>query len=179
MTRVWDPLVRALHWTLLGAIAIAWTSTLHMGVPGGWHETAGFVAMGCVALRLLWGFVGPRHARFSSFMRGPRSTCTYASQVARGQAPRHIGHNPLGAWMVISLLLTVASLTVVGWLQTTDRYWGSEALEVVHTTLAWSLLPLIGLHVVGVLLTSVHQRENLVRSMIHGRKRPPAEGDID
>lgn len=179
MTRVWDPLVRLLHWTLLGAIVIAWTSTLHIGVPGAWHETAGFVAMACVALRLLWGFAGPRHARFSSFVRGPRLTWTYTRQVREGHAPRHIGHNPLGAWMVLALLSTVGALTFIGWLQTTDRYWGSEALEDVHTVLAWALLPLIGLHVAGVLLTSVHQRENLVESMIHGRKRPPEPGDID
>lgn len=179
MTRVWDPLVRLLHWSLLGAIVIAWTSTLHIGVPGAWHETAGYVAMSCVGLRLVWGFVGPRHARFASFVRSPAFTWSYARQVRRGRAPRHIGHNPLGAWMVLALLIDVASLTVVGWLQTTDRYWGSELLEVVHTTLAWSLLALIGLHVAGVLLTSVHQRENLVRSMIDGRKPAPGPGDID
>jgi cytochrome b len=179
MTRVWDPLVRLLHWGLVGAIVIAWTSTLHIGVPGAWHETAGYVAMACVTLRLVWGVIGPRHARFASFLKGPVRTWVYAKQVCQGLAPRHIGHNPLGAWMVIALLFDVASLTVVGWLQTTDRYWGSEALEVVHTTLAWSLLPLVGLHVAGVLLTSVHQRENLVHSMFHGRKPAPGPGDID
>lgn len=179
MKRVWDPLVRLLHWSLLCAIVIAWTSTLHIGVPGAWHETAGFVAMGSVSLRLLWGFAGPRHARFSSFVRSPRATWSYTRQLRRGQAPRHMGHNPLGAWMVIVLLLVVGALTFFGWLQTTDRFWGSETLEVVHTTLAWALLPLIGLHVAGVVLTSSHQRENLVQSMWHGRKRAPGPGDID
>ena len=144
-----------------------------------WHETAGFVAMACVGVRLIWGFVGPRHARFSSFLRGASVTWSYARRVQQGDAPRHIGHNPLGAWMVMVLLLDIGSLTVVGWLQTTDRYWGSEPLEVVHTALAWSLLPLIGLHVAGVLLTSLHQRENLVHSMVHGRKPAPGPGDID
>lgn len=179
MSRVWDPLVRLLHWTLLGSITIAWTSTLHIGVPGAWHETAGLVAMACVTLRVLWGFVGPRHARFSSFLRGVKATWSYTRQVHDGQAPRHVGHNPLGAWMVIALLLTVGTLTFVGWLQTTDRYWGSESLEEAHTFLAWALLPLIGLHVAGVVLTGMHQRENLVKAMIDGRKRPPGPGDID
>ena len=75
---VWDAAVRLLHWTLVGAIATAWTSTLDIGVPADWHERAGYTAMGCVALRLLWGFFGSPHARFADFVRGPRSTWRYA-----------------------------------------------------------------------------------------------------
>jgi cytochrome b len=179
MNRVWDPLVRLLHWTLVGAVTIAWTSTLHIGVPGHWHEIAGFVAMGAVALRVLWGFVGPRHARFASFVRGPAPTFSYLKQMSRGQAPRYIGHNPLGGWMVVALLLTVGAITFTGWLQTTDEFWGSETLETVHTVLAWGLLALIALHVMGVVHTSAHQRENLVRAMLNGRKRPQQTGDVD
>ena len=170
---VWDGIVRLLHWTLVGAVTVAWTSTLDIGVPPGWHECAGFTAMGCVALRVLWGFLGTPRARFADFIRGPRTTWRYASSVLRGAAPRHIGHNPLGGWMVLALLLNVAGITLTGWLQTTDRYWGSELLEQVHTTLAWALLGLIALHVAGVVLTSRHQRENLVKAMVDGRKMPP------
>ncbi len=170
---VWDKAVRFLHWTLAGAIAVAWTSTLGIGVPASWHENAGYTALACVALRAGWGFVGSSHARFSAFMRGLRPTWRYAQQAWRGTAPRHIGHNPLGGWMALALWFTVASIAVTGWLQTTDRYWGSETLELVHTTLAWSLLGLIALHVAGVLHTSRQQRENLVRAMLDGRKMPP------
>lgn len=176
---VWDAAVRLLHWTLVGAIATAWTSTLDIGVPPDWHEASGYTAMGCVALRLLWGMVGSRHARFADFVRGPRTTWRYTVQVLRGVAPRHIGHNPLGGWMVLALLLNVAGITLTGWLQTTDRYWGSEPLEWVHTTLAWGLLGLIALHVAGVVLTSRHQRENLVKAMVDGRKMPPSAHDVD
>lgn len=179
MTPVWDPLVRLLHWTLVAAITVAWTSTLHIGVPGPWHETAGFVAMGSVMLRVLWGFVGPRHARFSSFVRGPAPTLSYLKLMGQGQAPRHIGHNPLGGWMVVALLLTVGTITFTGWLQTTDAFWGSESLETIHTWLAWGLLALIALHVAGVVHTSLHQRENLVQAMLHGRKRHQQAGDVD
>jgi len=171
---VWDVAVRLLHWTLAGAIATAWTSTLDIGVPADWHERAGYTAVGCVALRLLWGVIGSRHARFAEFVRGPRATWRYTVQVLRGTAPRHIGHNPLGGWMVLALLLNVAGIVLTGWLQTTDRYWGSEPLEWVHTTLAWGLLGLIALHVAGVVLTSRHQGENLVKAMVDGRKMPPS-----
>ena len=76
--------------------------------------------------------------------------------------------------MVLALLLNVAGIVLTGWLQTTDRYWGSEPLEWVHTTLAWGLLGLIALHVGGVVLTSRHQGENLVKAMVDGRKMPPS-----
>jgi len=176
---VWDVAVRVLHWTLACAITVAWTSTLDIGVPSDWHECAGYTALACVALRVLWGFTGGRHARFADFIRGPRATWRYAMQVRQGMAPRHIGHNPLGGWMVVALLLSVAVITLVGWLQTTDRYWGSELLEQVHTTLAWALLGLIALHVAGVVLTGRHQRENLVKAMVDGRKMPPSGDDVD
>lgn len=171
---VWDAAVRVLHWTLASAITVAWASTLDIGVPPDWHECAGYTALACVGLRLLWGVIGSHHARFASFVRGPRTTWRYALQVRQGTAPRHIGHNPLGDWMVVALLLTVGAITVTGWLQTTDRHWGSEPLEQVHTTLAWGLLGLIALHVAGVVLTSRHQRENLVKAMVDGRKMPPS-----
>jgi cytochrome b len=175
---VWDPAVRLLHWTLVCAITVAWTSTLAIGLPASWHETAGFTAMVCVALRVLWGFAGSRHARFDDFIRSPQHTWRYAKQVWQGTAAHHLGHNPLGGWMVVMLLLTVAAITATGWLQTTDRYWGSNGLERVHATLAWGLLGLIALHVAGVLITSFHQRENLVKAMLDGRKISPAKDDV-
>jgi cytochrome b len=155
---------------LVCAVAAAWLSILHIGIPSGWHERAGYLAMACMGLRLVWGFVGSRHARFASFVHGPRATWRYARQVLCARAPRHVGHNPLGAWMVLTLLVCIAALTLTGWLQTTDRLWGSETLEVVHTRLAWSLAGLIGLHVAGVLITSLQHCDPLIRAMVTGRK---------
>lgn len=175
---VWDVAVRLLHWTLACAVAVAWTSTLAIGVPGPWHEPAGYTAAACVTLRLLWGLVGSRHARFTDFLRSPSVTWRYTRQVWHGRAPRHIGHNPLGGWMALTLWLTTGGIAFTGWLQTTDRFWGSEALEQVHTTLAWGLLGLVALHLGGVWLTSRHQRENLVKAMLDGRKMPPSGDDV-
>jgi cytochrome b len=180
--RVWDPLVRLLHWGLVGAFSTACLSTLKLGI-GSWHEPAGYVAMGIVATRLAWGLLargtGPgRYARFRQFLRGPRATWAYTRQVLAHQEPRHLGHNPLGGWMVLALLAWVGAIAITGWLQTTDRYWGSEALEQVHTLLAWSLLGLIALHVAGVAFTSHRHRENLVKAMWTGRKIPPSGDDV-
>ncbi|WP_298013993.1 cytochrome b/b6 domain-containing protein [uncultured Aquabacterium sp.] len=176
--RVWDPLVRALHWSLVMAVAVTWLSTLRVGIPLAWHEPAGYVAIGCTAMRIVWGVYGTRYARFRQFVRRPSTTLRYAQAVRQGRAPRHIGHNPLGGWMALTLLASTAAIAVSGWLQTTDRYWGSETLEWVHTGLAWSLLGLIFLHVLGVIVTSRHHGENLVLAMLDGRKAPASGNDV-
>lgn len=177
MIPVWDRLVRLLHWTLVTAVATAWLSTLDIGI--GWtHEPAGYVAAGIVAARLLWGWLGSPHARFARFVYHPSVVLAYSQKLWHHQEPRHIGHNPLGGWMVLMLLACVGGTAFTGWLQTTDRYWGSESLEAVHTWLAWSLLALIALHLTGVIFTSIRHRENLVRAMITGRKAPPRGDDV-
>jgi len=174
--RVWDRVIRGLHWTLVVSVAIAWLSTLWFY---GLHEGAGYVALAVVLLRLLWGFSGPRYARFAQFVRGPRATWRYSKLTARGDEPRHIGHNPLGAWMVLALLGCVLGLGVTGWLYRSDWLWGDETVELVHQTLARLLLGLIALHVGGVVFTSRRQRENLIAAMFSGRKRAASAGDVD
>ncbi|RZL03683.1 MAG: cytochrome B [Rubrivivax sp.] len=175
--KVWDPLVRLLHWTLVASISTAWASTLHMGI-GHTHEPAGYVALGVVAVRLLWGWEGGYYARFSQFVCSPHAVWDYVKRLQAKTESRHVGHNPLGGWMVLALLTGVASVGFTGWLQTTDRYWGSEPLELVHTSLAWTLLGLIALHLAGVIFTSLRHRENLVRAMITGRKPAPHGDDV-
>lgn len=177
MIQVWDRLVRLLHWTLVGAIAITWLSTMDLGI--GWaHERAGYVAAAVVSIRLMWGWVGRRYARFAQFVRRPSMVLAYSRQLWHQREPRHIGHNPLGGWMVVALLAGVAGTGFTGWLQTTDRYWGSEPLEIIHTWMAWGLLGLIALHLIGVMFTSLRHRENLVHAMITGRKAAPHGDDV-
>jgi cytochrome b len=178
--RVWDPLVRLLHWTQAGAVAACWVS-------GHWppddfdavHQTAGYVAGAVVALRLVWGFAGSRHARFAQFVRGPRAVLAYARALRAGHEPRHIGHNPLGAWMVLALLGSTATLALSGWLYTSEWLWGYAWLSALHAALAWLIAALVAGHLGGVALTSWRHRENLVATMFSGRKRAPDTGDID
>ena len=180
MRRVWDPLVRLLHWTQAGAVAACWVS-------GHWppddfdavHQTAGYVAGAVVALRLVWGFAGSRHARFAQFVRGPRAVLAYARALRAGHEPRHIGHNPLGAWMVLALLGSTATLALSGRLYTSEWLWGYAWLSALHAALAWLIAALVAGHLGGVALTSWRHRENLVATMFSGRKRAPDTGDID
>lgn len=178
--RVWDGLVRTLHWTLAGAVATAWIS-------GHWpptdfeavHHTAGYVALAAVVLRLGWGFVGSRHARLAQFLRGPRAVLAYARALRAGREPRYVGHNPLGGWMALTLWLCAAAVAATGWLYTTEWLWGYAWLEALHSALGWLIAALVGTHLGGVVMTSRRHRENLVGAMFSGRKRAPEGDDVD
>ncbi|MEI2385064.1 cytochrome b/b6 domain-containing protein [Breoghania sp. JC706] len=166
--RVWDPLVRIFHWSLVAAFTFAYLTGDEWQSA---HETAGYVIVGLVAFRLLWGLVGPHHARFASFVRGPAAVIGFLRDSVRMRAPRHIGHNPAGGAMVIALLVMLAVITGTGIMMTTDRFWGVEWVEDVHEIAANLTLGLIALHVAGVVLASFEHGENLVRAMVTGRKR--------
>lgn len=177
---MWDPFVRLAHWTLAISVLGAWlTAELDGKLAAALHEWLGYLALAVLALRAPWGWVGTRYARFSQFVRGPRATLAYAKQVAAGREPRHLGHNPLGAWMIVALMVMVAAAAGSGWLYVTDRFWGEEWLEETHELLANVLLTLVALHVAGVVFSSLRHRENLVRAMLTGYKRAPHPGDVD
>ena len=173
--RIWDPLLRLLHWSLVATMAASWF-TRHS--PGRWHEWVGYAALAVVLVRMAWGFVGPEYARFGQFVRGRIGTRDYVMAALAGRAPRYLGHNPLGGWMTIALLLTVTAIGVTGWMYTTDRFWGIAWVGNTHLWLTYFSFLLIGLHVVGVAWTSWKCRENLVVAMVHGCKAPPRDGDV-
>lgn len=165
---VWDPLVRIGHWLLVLSVILAWLTRAGWGT---WHEVIGYASLAIVALRITWGWTGPHHARFKDFVRSPAVTLHYAQQMLARREPRYLGHNPLGAWMILALLLNVALVGLSGWLYTTDRFWGVAWVEALHSTLAYSLLALAAAHVAGALYASYRHRENLLAAMFHGRKR--------
>lgn len=166
--KVWDPVVRIGHWVLVLSIALAWLTRAGGGI---WHEWIGYVSLAVIAVRVAWGWLGSSHARFAEFVRSPTATLRYSRQVLTGDEPRYIGHNPLGGWMIIALLINAALAGFSGWLYTTDRFWGVEWVDTLHSTLADSLLVLAAAHVAGVILSSWRHRENLLAAMLHGRKR--------
>jgi cytochrome b len=170
--KVWDPFVRAAHWCLVASIAGAWFTSKAL------HEWLGYGALGIVVLRIVWGAVGPRYARWPQFVLGPGATIAYARAFVARVEPRYLGHNPLGGWMIVALLGTVVLTCASGWLSITDRFWGVAWLQDTHAFLADALLALAGLHLAGVIYTSLRHRENLPLAMVTGRKAPPRPGDV-
>lgn len=174
--RVWDPAVRILHWSLVVSVAIAAaTAEAHGTILAQLHEWAGYVALAVIALRVLWGLAGPRTARFTAFVRSPDAVAAYAKSLVAGRERRYLGHNPLGGWMIVSLIVCIALTGFTGWLYTTDEYWGVKWVGELHEGLASTLLALIALHVAGVVFASRRHHENLAAAMLHGNKRAENE----
>jgi cytochrome b len=171
--KVWDPVVRIFHWLFAAAVFIALLSDEDRAL----HERAGYLALALLLIRFAWGFLGPRHARFSSFLRSPGTVFAYLRDIARGRARRYLGHNPAGGAMILLLMAAVATAGASGWLSETDRFFGVAWVEDLHRTSADLLIALIAFHVAGVVFSSVMHGENLVRAMITGRKplAPTAE----
>jgi len=165
---VWDAFVRVFHWCLVSTFAIAWITADEWDPL---HEWAGYTATALVGSRIVWGFVGTKHARFSDFVRSPFVVLGYLNDMLRCREPRYIGHNPVGGAMIIALLLGICGLGLTGWMMTTNAFWGVEWVEEVHEVLANAVLASVALHVLGVLVASLRHRENLVAAMVTGRKR--------
>lgn len=166
--RVWDPAVRIFHWSLVTCFLGAYV----LGDEGGaLHQNLGYAVLGLVGFRLVWGIIGGRYARFSNFVPSIRHLGSYMKSVAVHKDQRFVGHNPAGAAMIVALLLALIGTGTTGWMMTTATFWGMEWVEEVHEVLANGTLALVGLHVAGVILTSIRHRENLVAAMFTGRKR--------
>jgi cytochrome b len=179
--RVWDPLVRVFHWTLVAAFATAYfTEEDTMSV----HLAAGYTVSGLILFRVLWGFIGPRHARFSGFVCRPSAALTYLKETLRGTARRYLGHNPAGGAMVIALLVALTVTVITGfavygahdglgpfasWLGGSTKEQAHQ-WEEVHEFMANGTVVLIVFHVIGVVLSSLVHGENLPRAMLTGRK---------
>lgn len=164
---VWDAPVRVFHWLLaacfIGAFVTAESERFRL-----LHVTLGYTVGGLVAFRLLWGVLGTRYARFSAFVRGPRAVQAYVSSLVGGRAQHHLGHNPAGAWAIVGLLAGAVGVVASGWATFHDL--GGGWLEELHEGAGNAMLGLVAVHVLGVIVSSRLHHENLVRSMVTGRK---------
>ena len=170
--KVWDIPVRLCHWGLAACVLanLAFTEE-----GDDIHQYVGYIAAGIVVFRVLWGFVGSRYARFSDFFPTPQRLITHGQRLLRRQPDPHLGHNPLGAMMMLVLWSVVIGLGVSGYLMGTEQFWGDETMEEIHEVLANSLIPLIALHVASALAMSFISKSNLVAAMITGNKNVPDE----
>ncbi len=177
--KVWDPLIRIFHWSLVLTFFIAFlTEDDWMDL----HVQAGYAISLLIAFRLVWGIIGTRQSRFLTFIKPPSEVLSYARQMLSLRVPHYLGHNPLAAVMVIALLCSLMLVAFTGMViiagenqgplaGTFLAYWGGEWMEEIHEFFANFTLLLVIAHVSGVLVSSLLEGENLVKAMITGRKK--------
>ncbi len=184
--KVWDPLIRIFHWSLAAAFTIVFMADEDWLAV---HTLAGYTILGLLVFRILWGGIGTPYARFSSFVRPWSEALAYLKALLARRAPRYLGHNPAGGAMIVLLLLSLMSTALTGMLlygmgDAAGLFAGLAAhagflwpdvAESVHEFLANFTLLLVAVHLLGVAVGSLVHRENLIRAMIDGRKRVPAQ----
>jgi cytochrome b len=189
-TKVWDPFIRIFHWSLVAGFILAYVTEDDLLTL---HTWAGYVVLGLVMARILWGLIGSRHARFSDFVFSPRTIIAYLKDTLKLRARRYLGHNPAGGAMVIMMIVSLLVTSVTGvvlygaeegagplaGLASQFSHDWAEGFEEVHEFFANFSLFLVFLHVAGVIVESLVHRENLVRSMIHGNKQLRLEKPSD
>ncbi|MFT3928923.1 MAG: cytochrome b/b6 domain-containing protein [Spongiibacteraceae bacterium] len=195
--KVWDIAIRIFHWSLVAAFMTSYFSGEESETI---HVYSGYTIIGLLLFRLIWGFVGTRHARFADFIYSPSRIFGYARSLAAGSPKHYLGHNPLGGLMVIALLISL-SLTCYSGLKLyaeedgkgplagatslsviTPAYAheegehsganreGEEFWEEIHELFVNLTLGLVFLHIAGVIVASALHREKLIKAMLTGNK---------
>lgn len=168
--KIWDPFLRLFHWSL---VVLFTANALVLDEEGAAHERVGYAILVLVGLRLVWGFVGPKSARFASFLPGTAAVMGQLADIATRRRRAHLGHSPLGALMLVNLLAVMLALGLTGWMMTTHAFWGVEWVEELHEILfAWAGLSVIA-HVAAVMFESWRTGVNLPRAMVTGTKCVP------
>ena len=167
---VWDPLVRLIHWGV--ALTILLNSTI-VDDDSDLHKWLGYIAVGLVCVRLVWGIVGPRYAKFTAFPPNPFTAIQHLKTMFNDKKTVHLSHNPLGALMVYNIWLSIILIAITGYMMGTVMFFGIEWVEEVHELIFGWLIFSIVLHIGGVLLDSKLTGVRLVVSMISGRKNIP------
>ena len=187
-TRVWDLPTRLFHWALVILVITSFVTAKVGGNAMTWHMYSGYAILTLVLFRVVWGFVGGRESRFASFVKGPGAVVRYLGTLFDRKAAHHAGHNPLGGWSVVLMILSLGTQAGTGLFASDDIFVeGPLAAKVsgatvtlatrIHHWNEWVLIALVALHVAAILFYAVYKRENLVHAMVHGHKVLPAPGE--
>jgi cytochrome b len=166
---IWDLPTRVFHWLLTaGFIAAALIAFLAEGESKLFpcHAIIGLVLTLMVVLRLIWGLLGTRYARFGSFLFGPQAVIIYLKTAFFGGSTRHIGHNPGSAYAIFAMLALALGISVTGIMLSL----GNKAFKEAHEVMSYALIAVAVVHVLGVVFHTIRHRENITLSMITGKK---------
>jgi cytochrome b len=178
---VWDIPTRLFHWLLVVFVTISFVTGHIGGNAMQIHEWSGFVILSLLLFRLMWGFWGSRQSRFVTFVRGPAAVLRYAKALARSEKLRYLGHNPLGGWSILAMLITLLTQAVTGLFATDDIFTQgplyplvsdatSHLLTRIHRLNQNIILVLIVIHLLAIVFYLFVKRDNLIKPMIVGTK---------
>jgi len=186
--RIWDAPLRLVHWLIVACVATSWWTAENGELE--YHRYSGYVLLGLLIFRLYWGFVGGDTARFANFVKGPKAMLAYVRRLPQRAGTAHFsvpGHNPLGALSVIALLTLLLAQVGLGLfagdidgiesgpLSAFVSFETTRTCAGLHEKLFDILLAFVALHVAAVLLYLVFKRDNLIATMIHGRRTFPSD----
>lgn len=182
---VWDLPTRLFHWTLVALMIFQWL-TAEFGSAMDWHVWGGYAILALVLFRLIWGFVGSDTVRFRDFVRGPGAALGYVKALLRGETPLYLGHNPMGGWSIVAMLVLLLvqagtglfandDITIEGPLYAWVSKGTSDWLTAIHKFNFNLLLLVIAVHISAVLFYLFVKRENLIHPMLSGRKHLPPD----
>ncbi len=173
---VWDAPTRLFHWSLAILVVVAWFTGEGEGGAAALHHAAGAAIAGLLAFRIVWGFIGGEHARFSDFAFAPMAVLRYGRELAFAKPQRHLGHNPLGAIAVFFLLINLVVIVATGLMGAGEHNTGpfagasGEAFVEAHEVAFRVLQVLVSAHLIGVVVETLATRDALVPAMITGYK---------
>lgn len=164
---VWDRFVRVFHWTLVSCVLL---NRFVVDGDADLHHWLGYLTAGLVTARIVWGFIGSRHARFAEFFPTPRRIAQHVRGLLARRPAFHWGHNPLGALMMLALMGLVLAIGATGWMQTLDAFFGEAWLQDLHALLVDGLIVLVGLHITAAIAMGRLERTRLIKAMVTGVK---------
>ena len=181
--KIWDPVTRLWHWVLALAVCLAWALGKFMELDTIlWHFYLGYLVLGLMAFRLLWGCFGPAPIRFSKLLPTPSATLRYLKNIGRREPSGSPGHNPLGSLSVIAMLLVIAAQGITGLFNESEDFFETAPLAAYvsqatvnrmywwHDLISNLVLALVILHVAAIVFYLLWKRENLILPMISGWK---------
>ncbi len=172
--KVWDPVVRIFHWSLVAGFT---ANAVFTDPEAKLHERIGYAVVALLGLRILWGLLGTRHARFADFPPSISAAFGQMREMATGRRHAHIGHSPLGALMIYNLIASILVIGLSGYMMTTLAYFGVRWVKEVHEiAVTWAELS-VAAHIAAVAFESRRLRINLPNSMLTGYKAMPAAED--
>ncbi|RDV24580.1 cytochrome B [Alteromonas aestuariivivens] len=184
---IWDLPIRLFHWLLVVSLLGQYVTAEILKDAMQWHFYLGYFTLGLMLFRLLWGFIGPQHARFSNFLKGPGAVLHYTKTLFSAESTPYTGHNPVGGWVVVLMLSIVTTQAISGLFLSDDVFMDGpyfhavsettqKLMNSIHHQLFNLLLLVIALHVAAIIFYTLVKKQPLASSMVHGKKATPEPG---